>query len=369
MHKPLDMNRDLLVALAGHEQPGRDPSNQFYWWGRAELVGVFVQERSHPAQNVELAMLPSGSSEIALVRIQRATNAELVIARTPESGRALDNIEVLFDAPHPRVIRQIRYAPFAIRRMIERSGAPYFIATDFHDFLVIRPDARTDRLEIVKGSEERSILARLSFSPSTSGGREYTDVAPEPFHPVRFGPEGQYALAEAPGDTFSRRRFVVKNRQGKTKRFPLAENIGPFQVAEKRLWFGKTFYDAEGMAGMGGFGYFDTEAGKYALYSPPEVRRWSVSAILIERDAIWLALVHRGEYGDNSGGVLRWDRGSGKVTRFAMPAVTSVITRYRNKLYFATSDGIAALAGSRLRNFFVDYGLDGTRRVVEETTQ
>ena len=43
------------------------------------------------------------------------------------------------------------------------------------------------------------------------------------------------------------------------------ERIGPWQLTEGTLWFGKTFYDGEGHTGVGGFGYFDAARKAYRL--------------------------------------------------------------------------------------------------------
>jgi hypothetical protein len=36
------------------------------------------------------------------------------------------------------------------------------------------------------------------------------------------------------------------------------EVIGPYQIEGGRIWFGKSYYEGEGMRGVGAFGYFDT---------------------------------------------------------------------------------------------------------------
>jgi hypothetical protein len=359
LRKPVNSHQDLLVAMASTRA-----RESCCWWGNAEFVGVFVQERQHPAQIFELALLPPAQPEDGQIRIQRASSTELVLARTPEKGLALESIELIFDIQRNKVNRQIRYAPFAVRRIIQRNGVPSFVATDFHESLLIRPNATGEKFDVLAGPGESE---------------------PEPFHPLRFGPDERFMLVEADGS-----RSIVERHAGKVARFPLpqstvqqwakarpdqirnglrpeqasiSENIGPVQPIGNYLWFGKTFYDGEGSTGVGGFGCFDPFIRRYVLRSTPELRPWSVAALLLEEDALWLSLVHRGEYGDSSGGVLRWDRDTQKVTRYRLRAVATAIARYRGKLYFGTTDGIAILDGYRFRQFFVD----GTRRVLEES--
>jgi hypothetical protein len=136
------------------------------------------------------------------------------------------------------------------------------------------------------------------------------------------------------------------------------EEIGPHQLEGGHLWFGKTFYNSEGSTGVGGFGYFDAATASYRLYSPPEIQRWSVSAILVEAHCIWLALYRRGEYGDNSGGLLRWDRETAQVRSFAIPEVVtqivSLIAQTSEIVYLGTTNGIIVLRGDQITSYFVD---------------
>ena len=56
-------------------------------------------------------------------------------------------------------------------------------------------------------------------------------------------------------------------------------------------------------------GYFDTATRKYTLFSPPEVARYEISAILVEPERVWIALDHFGEdISTSPGGLVRWNR-------------------------------------------------------------
>ena len=145
------------------------------------------------------------------------------------------------------------------------------------------------------------------------------------------------------------------------------EEIGPHQLEGSRLWFGKTFYDSEGSSGVGGFGYFDAATAAYRLYSPPEIQRWSVSAILVEADCVWMALYRRGEYGNSSGGLLRWDRKSGHVQTFADPDITTAIARSGDVIYLGVTDGIATLRSGQLARYFLDRSTSGRYAMAERS--
>src|SRR5207249_2414280 len=108
------------------------------WWGKAEYVGVFLQDRQRPAQIFTIALLPPARPEdLGQIRIQRATSRELVLARTPEQGLPLTSIELVFDIQAKKLIRQMQYAPFAVSRIVQRNGIPCFVASDSHQSLLI----------------------------------------------------------------------------------------------------------------------------------------------------------------------------------------------------------------------------------------
>ena len=373
LRRTLDDRRDLLVVFASSRPVVGDPYHGDRWWGKDDWVGAFVQDRDRPATIHAIALIPAKSEEEGVIRIKRVTNGELLLARVPEKGWAADNVELLFDTLAGRLIREIRFAPFRVSRIVEHNGVPHFVATNRKDVVLIRAELSNAYFRIVKGT--------LPLADS------------EEFHSVRFGPNQRFALVQEPGGFFGRSLVILERpAAGKTIRLPLPqsaveqysrsrpaairngwrpdagsiqEEIGPFQLADGQLWFGKTFYDAEGTTGIGGFGYFDTAGRRYRLYSPPELRDWSVSALLVAPDAVWLSLFHRGEYGDSGGGVIRFDPSTQRVNRYELPSIAKAITRYQDRLYFATSDGVAFFDFDRIREFFIDYNASGEPRLVE----
>ena len=68
------------------------------------------------------------------------------------------------------------------------------------------------------------------------------------------------------------------------------DRIGPRAADGDRLWFGKTFYDGEGVEGVGGLGYFDAATSRFEILTSPLIADWSVTAIHVEPEHIWLAL-------------------------------------------------------------------------------
>jgi hypothetical protein len=126
----------------------------------------------------------------------------------------------------------------------------------------------------------------------------------------------QYRLPQTPYREFiaARRRELNPDFE-----FTIDEEIGPVQIEGELLWFGKTFYDGEGTSGVGGVGYFSPADGRFHTFTAPEIAGRSVSAILVQRNGVLLALHSRGEYGDAPGGILHFD----KRTRAFTPSTTS----------------------------------------------
>jgi hypothetical protein len=214
-------------------------------------------------------------------------------------------------------------------------------------------------------------------------------LKPKQFKPLRFGPgkrftltqEGEtkrlivldqignavkrYLLPQSSYDEFARIRpprvSNGYNRQGTT----IDETIGAWQIVDGTLWFAKAFYDGEGNTGVGGFGYFDTEQLKYLIYSPLEIVDWSATAMVVEPEAVWLALANNGEYGTSGGGLLRFARATQDVERIEFREVVYEMARIGDHLLLATEFGAAVLTDHTVRRFFVDRSTDGRLQVSE----
>ena len=146
------------------------------------------------------------------------------------------------------------------------------------------------------------------------------------------------------------------------------EVIGPHEVEGNRIWFGNQYYAGEGERGMGAFGYFDMETRKYVLFSPPEIARWEVSALLVQPDAVWLALDHFGEDISTSPvGLVRWGRDNHSVRSYPLEFV---VDRMRNStsdptmLVLSTRGGYAQFRNGNVQRFRVEKSSNGKEHAV-----
>src|ERR1035441_6758348 len=51
----------------------------------------------------------------------------------------------------------------------------------------------------------------------------------------------------------------------------------------------------------------------------PEIADYSVSAILVEPDAVWMGIFQSGEYGGSPAGILRYDRKTQTIRKYELP--------------------------------------------------
>lgn len=157
-----------------------------------------------------------------------------------------------------------------------------------------------------------------------------------------------HPLPQPTFDTFERYR-PRRTRDGYTRQnTQIREEVGPIQLVGDRIWFGGTFYDGEGITGVGGFGHFHMPTRKFRFHHYHEIADWSASAMLVEQDAIWLGLVRRPEGDLYPGGLVRFDRKTGTFVKFDVPAVINKIVRAEEAIYLGTSARIFGLVGGEI---------------------
>jgi hypothetical protein len=208
-----------------------------------------------------------------------------------------------------------------------------------------------------------------------------------------FGPDRAFRL-ESSGDGFGERSHgVVETANGRSNYYPLPQSafedyarlrpgdlsinpftakdydrqevIGPHQVEGNKLWFGKDFYEGEGELGVGAFGYFDTATRQYQLFSPPEVAPWQISAILVEKDSVWMGLDRFGEdISTSPGGLARWDRSTHEMHLYRLEFVVKSIERRGDALRLGSISGYADLRNSVLHRFEIRRDDSGASFVV-----
>ena len=321
---PAEGRWDLVVALSSSQPCEKAPRP--CWWNTKDRLAILLQDRDDPTKVMPLAIEP-GPNDDCSTRIERFTTEELVMSCVGQKWSTYDNQKFFFDVRGHRLENHVWYAPYSSQFLLP---GPKFVMCSSAQRLVVEIDPVTG-------------------DPRVSSGK-----APPPPQEMELT-LGQFHLTGQENPT------IVG--EGKVYALNATEQIGPHQIEGGLLWFGKTFYNGEGMTGTGGFGYFDTTTASYRLFAPSEMAEWSVSAILVEPEAVWLALYHRGEYGNYPGGILRWDRNAQTARRWDMPWVATVIARSGDAIWMGTTDGIAVVRGDQVSGYFVDRSTDGKYHV------
>jgi hypothetical protein len=146
----------------------------------------------------------------------------------------------------------------------------------------------------------------------------------------------------------------------------LEERVGAYQLQDDRFWFGKTFYDGEGTSGVGAIGYLDA-AGKYTFLRIPELCDRSVQGFLVEDDTLWAGRVSHPEGADYSGGLLRYDRKTGRVTLYPVPDVIHSVAHVGGAVFLGTNHGLYVIRDGKRTRYRAEPDITGRFIVVSES--
>ena len=391
---PVSEKLNLVVAL-GRSWGGDDVPSEGFSWNDHVRLGLFLQDKTDSGRVYQL-VIKQGLGDDYFAKLERITGQELVLSGTGEKWSTYDNQKFIFDVRAKALVAHFSYPPFWVSRLLHSSKGPQFVMADTRQLLLVETGADNQSLRVVPKEQAHLTLSRIPMEQSSvPGDRVYsTPVPPADIVPV-FGPRKRFRLGTEKNPDGLESSLVVERVGAKAKKYRLpqsdlkawqlarkddiangipadqphiSEEIGPHQLESDRLWFGKTFYNGEGWTGVGGFGYFDAATRSYRLYSPREIQRWAVSAIRVEPDFIWLGLHHRGEYGNNSGGLLRWDRKTEEARLFDVRLSIGHIVRHRDTLYLG-GNGIVTLQGDEIQSYFVDRTVNGRYQIVERTVR
>lgn len=103
----------------------------------------------------------------------------------------------------------------------------------------------------------------------------------------------------------------------------------------------------------------------FRLSSPPEVRDLSITAMRVEKDAIWMTLTHHGEWEDSECTLARYDRATKTIRIQPLREPGKQFLRVGDSLLLVTRSAVVLVSEGGLRSFFVDQTSDGRLRVAE----
>ncbi len=335
----LNAEMDLVVALSVPEA-GVVGETKFVWWEKQIQIGVFLQRRDDAGKIYTIGVERGMGDGQCITRLERVSTTDVVIGCKPEKPSPGMHRKFVYDLRAKRLVKFFEYVPYSLERV--RVVGDRVIWTGRSDL---------QRVEMILDADGAWGVKALGVAERKSWEKRV----------LRFGAAGEFQVTEGEAE-------VVEHKNGRKFRLKQVvgeEHIGPWQVDGAKLWFGKTFYDGESMTGEGGFGYFDAEKRGFQMFSPEAMKRASVSSILVEAKRIWFGLVHNGEYGPSSMGMIEYDRSTEKTRKIDVAGVIHGIARYGEKIVMATEFGAVIWDGQKVRRYFVDQTTDGRLRVVE----
>lgn len=388
----VDANLDAVFAVGGPTGYLGEGGNG--WWERGIHVGFFLQQRSNPGLIYKIAVIDPPSIGEWTVRVERVTPSEAIIYCLPEKGMMAENRRFTYDLRSKALLSQSVHESVSFGGAWTEAGRTVLIGWNLDKPLAIEYLPGADPpFRVLSRKETSSWIDRI---PAGVVRMSFTGTSPVPrFHPASFGPGGRFSLRlrQSKGRHGPRETFAVYEQtatSGNWFSFPessygefsaarpqrvkvghsraqttIEEQIGRWQIVDGRLWFGKAFYDGEGMTGVGGFGFFDTDSRRFQIYSPPQIRDYSVTAMLVESDSLFLGVATAGEWSTYSAGVLQLSLTGKALGRIDLKEPVGGIVRAEGVLLMATSFGVALFDGQNVRRFFVDQTPGGRLRVVE----
>jgi hypothetical protein len=358
------VTEDLDVVIAMGSATAFPAETRWIFWSEDRKIGLFLQEKLRP-ERVYLLGAKSGFPDCA-ARIERVTATDAVISCRGEKSEQFPNQKWVYDVRAKSLVRQFSYQPFAMYRIFSKPTGAVFVGTDRQQLIAVEYNPSGEpRFRVLSSAAAQAWTGRVRTSAGTEGIPSRSVVDIENDHaplPASFPalPQTTYEQFAAARSRRVKDGYVLRGTE-------LHESIGPWQQDDGRIWFGKTFYDGEGSSGIGGFGYFDQKEEKLRLFEPPEIADWSVSALEVTPDAVWMALVNNGEYGGAGGGLLRYDRHTSGVRPLSLPDIAFRLGHVNEKILAATDFGFAVVDGDQITRFFVDQTTDSRWRVVPAT--
>ena len=387
--KVLDEQYTLLLIRGGAPSEWSSVSYpmQHFWWNQDDLLGLFLAENANPDRIWELAVLNGelGDDEVG---VARADSSSIVLWR-PESyyGIGAEWLKLFFDTQSKQLIETVRYSPVAVGKLLILEDELYLIANMRERPLVVNWGAEGPTLV----TEAQQLLDRVpSYLQQLQRHLPFVSAWNSPDQDPRndrlwkaSGERFSVSIGERRGSRFlegvaehirdghelylmpqSSKEEYLRARPQKTAVGLIEEEIGPYQVVGDRFWFGKTFYDGEGISGVGSVGYFDLVQKKFVLFSPPALAAWSSSALLVEGDNVWVGLLRRPEGRAWSGGLLQYDLASDSTKQYEIKEAVLAIERWKDALYVGTSNGIYVLRNDQLQHFVIEPSRNGEFQIV-----
>jgi hypothetical protein len=356
--QPIDDRQFLLIVRAARQPIGWHGRPDELPWGPDELLGVFLMDRRDATRVAELLVLTdhtrpgnriSSGRYSGVLQVDHADATTLVLDPAEfDPWGGIYSIKLVFDAASKRLIKRLDF-PAANSARILRADDRLCAA-----LTVGQGDIRTGEMPA------RQICVE-DRGPVDRGAIVFTRKVADVAMPADLPP-----LPQSSYDDFAKARPErVKDgyRRDLTR---IEERVTVWQRTANRIWFGRAFYDGEGLTGVGDLGYFETTSRQFTFLRLPEMAPWSTSALLIEGDVAWVGLLGDYEGPTRSNGLLRVDVRNRQTRRYEVQPVIRQIVRWNGVAYLATENGLFTLRGDRLTRYRFEPMLTGDLAIVTQ---
>jgi len=289
--------------------------------GGGTLARVLLVDQTNADRFWELARLIEPFD--LYFKVERADQAAIVLSRTTDYGIQEGFIKLFFHSPSRRLLKRI----------------------DFKSHESLKFVSREEARRVGIDGQLLLLLQNISLYPSLD----------DPDPPAI----GNQLLPQSNWQAFARLRPQRVKDGYRESRVKIEEKIGPWQNVDRRIWFGKTFHDGEGYTGIGGLGHFDISLKKFTLLEIPELVDWSVSALLVEDEAIWAGLETYQEGAGTSGGLLRYDLKTKTSQVYLVEPSIRKIVRSGDAIVLGTINGIFVFKDGRFTWHRAEPGITG----------
>lgn len=338
-----------------------------------DLLGVFLVSSSDPALAYQLTI----ESDLAnAVKVERDVPGEITIRTFSDYGHAGIRRKYFYQASNKQLIAKQDFWPMGLEHAHSSNGQ-VILWGGFSDLsgseptgptLAVAPEGDGFR-EVDPPLDIRSVHFGAVELLAFGDGCKLIDTREDPIPRLiscetESGGVDKFQVPLAEFANFASLRPIKVSRGWTQAGATFNETIGPYQLIGQDLWFGITFYDGEGHTGIGGFGMFNSTTRQFELRYPQEMAEWSVSALLVEDDAVWMALEERTEGQARPGGLVRWDRATHEIQRWPGVPRSLGIARKGERLYMATDEGAAIFENGEVVRYLLDVDGSGTYSLV-----
>lgn len=362
--KPIDSTLSVMLVEAAPTELRPGASQPSPVVSRTQIALLVA---SGPRNEVRLMLDSLPLRDVsATPQVDQPTGRSVNLHFYSDYGIYLGSIKYFYDLAGQQPPAKIRYGILALTSSTKVRGTLRYTASfgtasqvqegwrERHAMITIQPGAGESapqyKIVDVPASEENGYAEP---TPLRVGGGESVIIdnqtpPGQPHHPSSIyviGKSGRKQRFSPPLPTMNFYRKMLPAKQ------PPAEiwsDIGPFVLNNGKIWFASSFYDGEGVSGVGAIGTFDIASRKYHMRYMPEIRDWSGSAILLDGDQLWIGLVHHPEGADFGGGLVDYDTRTGSATKYAFRDVINTINQLGDALYCGTSDGVYVLRDRKL---------------------